>query len=198
MTVAVLNNQKIIDLCMQEYGDVETLFDVAQAAEKSITDELTGLYELELPELETKALAKSISTVLKKDYNKPASEDDSTGASDILASLISDVALTVKDRTLTPVFNNQRLIDLCMQEYGDVEKLFDVALLVEKGITDELAGVEELQMPVLSLSQGSKSVSLLLKQMFNNPASADDNATDITLPPGGIGFMQIENTFIVS
>ncbi len=199
MSVKVLSDQKLVDLCMQEYGDASFLFEAAQGVGKSITDELDAIVELELPVLTTSALGKSIMQVLQKPFNNPASADD---ASEDQLSLISSISIDatayLPNPLLTRVYNNQRLIDLCMQEYGDVEKLFEVAIATGKKITDELDGVENLQMPVLTFSNNSKSISQLLRKSFNNPASADDNEVDIYLPPGGIGYMKLENTFIVS
>lgn len=96
------------------------------------------------------------------------------------------------------LLSDQKLVDLCMQEYGDPSLLFDVALSLGKSITDELVGIEELELPVLSTSAQGKSIRQVLQKPYNNPASADGAAEDITLPPGGIGFMQIGNNFIAS
>ncbi len=91
------------------------------------------------------------------------------------------------------VLNNQRLIDLCMQEYGDPALLFDLALGVDKSITDELEAVFELEMPVLETTATGKSISQVLKKILNNPASADDSFHIPTIPPSGIGYMRIKN-----
>lgn len=96
------------------------------------------------------------------------------------------------------VLSDQKLVDLCMQEYGDPSFLFDVALSVGKSITDELAGVAELDLPLLATTALGKSIMQVLQKPFNNPASADGTPDDFALPPGGIGFMQIENNFITS
>lgn len=96
------------------------------------------------------------------------------------------------------VLSDQKLVDLCMQEYGDPSLLFEAALAVDKSITDELDGITELELPLLTTTALGKSIKLVLQKPFNNPASADGNAEDIMLPPGGIGFMQIGNNFIVS
>lgn len=99
---------------------------------------------------------------------------------------------------ITKVLIDQRLVDLCMQEYGDPSTLFETAQALGKSITDELVDIIELDMPVLETSATGKSILQVLKKPFNNPASADDSAIDITLPPGGIGFMKITYDFSVS
>lgn len=104
------------------------------------------------------------------------------------------------------VLNNQRLIDLCMQEYGTPDKLFEAAQAVGLSVTDELDGINELDMPVLDFTAFEKAISTVLKKPLNIPASADDDAIDYQLPPGGIGYMKIKrinvapahNDFIVS
>lgn len=91
------------------------------------------------------------------------------------------------------VLNNQRLVDLCMQEYGDAAFLFEAAAFVGKSITDDLVDVFSLDLQVLDTTASGKSISVVLKKIYNIPASADDNAINFFLPPGGIGYMKIIN-----
>lgn len=93
------------------------------------------------------------------------------------------------------VLPSQRMIDIAMQELGDVEKLFDIALLNGKSVTeDTAAGISLL---VDDYDKSKRSIVQVLRRKGFEPASANDLQFP-PLPPGGIGFMQIGTTFKVS
>lgn len=94
------------------------------------------------------------------------------------------------------VKHNQRLIDIALQELGDTERVFELAQLNGISITDELQPGTVLQVPTADNSK--TGIVRVLTQGGKAPASADNETEDPILPPGGIGFMQLENNFIVS
>jgi len=85
----------------------------------------------------------------------------------------------------------QTLLDLTIQETGDLGRLFDLAILNQVSPTSDLTvgGTYYSPLPVNPL----KLVVLILQKV--HPATG---IRDIDLPLGGIGFMQIQNSFIVN
>lgn len=92
------------------------------------------------------------------------------------------------------VLNDQTMTDITIQEYGTLDKLFDLARGIGKGITDDLVPGEVLEVPVLVVTPGADKARRKLKLPENKPASRWDGSVRLT----GIDFMQIENDFIVS
>jgi hypothetical protein len=91
--------------------------------------------------------------------------------------------------------DRQRLIDLAMQETGDVSRVFEICELNDMGLTDEIeAGVSIL---VPDFAADKRRAVALFSDKSIAPASADEE-TNGTARPGGIGYMQIGNDFIVS
>jgi hypothetical protein len=86
---------------------------------------------------------------------------------------------------------NQRFIDIAMQELGDVERIFELALLNDISITKEIEPGTMIAVPEFDKSKRG------VVQVFSNssiwPASADTNLVKPSLPPGGIGFMKIRD-----
>jgi hypothetical protein len=93
------------------------------------------------------------------------------------------------------VIDKQTMIDIPMQEYGAIDKLFIMAQALNKSITADLMPGELLIIPVVQLNAKEASISYLLKKAINVVASGE-------LKPGinrrGIGYMKIGATFIVS
>ena len=91
---------------------------------------------------------------------------------------------------------NQRLIDIAIQDLGDIERVYEICLLNNLPITYEVPAGMQLLVPDFDVTK--RRIVNLFSNKSLAPASADDNNDFLNLPPGGIGFMQIENTFIVS
>jgi len=98
-------------------------------------------------------------------------------------------------KTVTTL-DNQALIDIAMQELGDVERVNEIMLLNDLPLTANLTAGTILFVPDFNLTK-RRVVNLFSKKSLA-PASLDDEDDLIRLPPGGIGFMQIGNSFIVS
>ncbi len=97
-----------------------------------------------------------------------------------------------------PVLYNQRIVDLTMQQHGNVEYMFDVALAVGRGITDnDIEAGLVFEIPAVDNTASERSISAVLRKFNNRPASAD-NGLNIIAPPGGIGYMEVGRNFIVS
>lgn len=104
--------------------------------------------------------------------------------------IIVDVAAKKLSDTVKPIAY-QTPVDIAMQEAGSTEGLFDFALMNGIAITDDLiAGNAYIKPDVLNSR---------IKTVFNDRLKpACGNIKQVFIKPGGIGFMQIENTFIVS
>ena len=83
-----------------------------------------------------------------------------------------------------------------MQELGDVERVYEICLLNNLSITADLKAGMQLKVPDFDLTK--RRIVNLFSNTSQAPASANDNDDFVGLPPGGIGLMQIGNTFIVS
>lgn len=100
--------------------------------------------------------------------------------------------------------DDQRLVDISIQELGDIERLFELAVLNDVSPTNELPADTALLVPDYDKSKRG------IVQIFSDPslwpASADSLVPIPNLPPGGIGYMKITdpdwqpqyNDFIVS
>jgi len=77
MKIVVLNNQTLLDIAIQEYGTIESVFELAIANDLSITDELATGTILLIPEFSTLTnepiiTNKEILNYYKKNKIKPA------------------------------------------------------------------------------------------------------------------------------
>jgi len=89
------------------------------------------------------------------------------------------------------VLAQQTLLDICLQNAGEIDGLFDCASANGMGITDDLVSGSEVTGPAAD-PQNQGIVSLFVG---SPPASG----TTVSQALGaGIGFMQIQNNFIVS
>lgn len=93
-----------------------------------------------------------------------------------------------------PILPGQTLIDIAVQELGDASRVFELAVLNELGITDELAIGSVLVIPEAAIDKRS------LVQMFNErflaPASADVTG-DVISRDSGIDYDAIEIDFMI-
>lgn len=93
------------------------------------------------------------------------------------------------------VAHNQTLADMALQGSGQLDVLVQLALLNGMGITDRL--VPGQVVAAIAPLPPKRITALRLQLPDNLPASGDDFTGEATLP-GGIGFMQVGNNFIVS
>ena len=93
------------------------------------------------------------------------------------------------------LLDNQRIIDIAMQELGDVERIFEIAILNGKSITDDFITGDVLVLPDFDSAQ-TGTISIL-KTGGLQPASSYDELLS-AIPPGGVGFMDVQGSFIVS
>ena len=94
------------------------------------------------------------------------------------------------------VRNNQTLLDVAVQECGNVESAFEIAERNDLALTDELQTGQTLDIPVTTPS--SETVAQDLAAEGVKPATAP-SPEDIEMAPyGGIGYMGIEVDFVVS
>lgn len=94
------------------------------------------------------------------------------------------------------VLDNQRLIDISMQELGDVERLVELAALNGVSMTEELVAGSTIQIP--DYEAAKVTTVKTFSDTSKAPASATESDHFPKVPPGGIGYMQIGGNFIVS
>jgi hypothetical protein len=91
------------------------------------------------------------------------------------------------------VLNGQTMLDIALQELGDVERASEVAVLNDRPITDDLVAGEELSVPAYDTSK--RTLVQMLSARGFRPRSGTNPFTQTT--GGGIDFWEIENDFIV-
>lgn len=197
--IQVRPQQQAVDISMQEYGSIASMFDIALLNGVSITDELAAGFVLQLPTL---PINKGVVAILKRPGNIPASDD--VADLDFFTAGAAFVLQPAEEKKLRAL-PMQTMIDIALQEVGDVEDLFRLAALNGKSITERLIAGELLQTGIIDNSALAKGIAQVLQKIMNKPASDDTAFTTPTLPPGGIGFMRIRdidliapNDFIVS
>jgi len=225
-TNKILPNETLADSAIRVYGTMAGIFAMALATGISITDEPDVDTQLSCPDIQVNTAklvlkAKSTTAVIKALPNQTfidaVSDNYKTLEGLFAAAVDTEIGITddvaVGDQLNFPpisgsskikiVFNRivpqvvtalsqQTLIDIAMQESGTAEALFQLALLNGVAITDNIVGVSMEKGAILN----SRIVAMF---KINKPAS--DTATPLPvagLPPGGIGYMQIESSFIVS
>ena len=93
--------------------------------------------------------------------------------------------------SIVKIKNGQTLADITLQVTGDIERWFEVALLNDASITDDLVPGVSVVCP--DVASNKRGIADIIEIESNNPASDDDEEV-----LGGIGHMQIEFDFIVS
>jgi hypothetical protein len=92
----------------------------------------------------------------------------------------------------------QTLPDILIQELGDMERLFEVALLNEMSVTDELAAGDFILVPESENSK--KNIVKIFSDPANKPASGstEGGAGDWLNVLEGIDYWAIQYDFIIS
>lgn len=94
------------------------------------------------------------------------------------------------------VLHNQHLMDFALQHTGSFENSFPIALLNGKSVTDSLGAGEILGIPEKIIKDDVLLNYYTQKQV--EPATAITQSQIDELEANGIGYMIIEETFIVS
>jgi len=89
------------------------------------------------------------------------------------------------------VYFLQNLLDICLEGAGEIDGLFDCAMLNSLSITDDLAPGQTVLGPLPSVGK------LPIVNLFKTSPPASGFTEDQAMP-GGIGFMKIGSTFKVS
>lgn len=90
------------------------------------------------------------------------------------------------------VLAGQNILDICMQHAGSITAMIDVCNENDINPTDELTPGQILRIPTVI----DKNVVDRFADNIHKPATG--STANIQATPGGIGYMEIENTFIVS
>lgn len=188
--------QTAIDIAMQHCGDVSLLFDLCLLNDISLTGDIAPLETLALPEFGPDA-----GKIVKLFANTgliPASyfnvEDEV-----LEVDSVRDFDLIIQDEAETDVArvnDMQAFIDFAIQDLADVERVFELCLLNDLPLTELLVQGSIINLPVVEPGK-ERQVAYFKNRVIISRDEEDENG-GIQLPPGGIGFMQIESTFIVS
>lgn len=98
----------------------------------------------------------------------------------------------------TVVLDCQSLLDLAIQELGDISGIFDLAEKANVSLTDELAAGQEIELP---LQLSDKQIAGYYASRRITPATAitiSSTSGDGNLLMEGVEFWGIEYDFIVS
>ena len=91
------------------------------------------------------------------------------------------------------VLHNQNLFDVSIQENGNVLTVFELALLNGKSITDNIEPQDKLEVNNSDLKFVELVDFLAAKEQIVATGSVDT----LKLQPTGIGYMIVENNFII-
>ena len=87
--------------------------------------------------------------------------------------------------------SGQTLLDICIESAGEIDGLFLCAVNNGMGITDDLIPGQS------AFGLSAATAKSAIAALFNNLPPASGITLEQALP-GGIGFMQIQQNFIVS
>ncbi len=91
------------------------------------------------------------------------------------------------------VLHNQNLFDISIQENGNVQTVFELALLNEISITENIQPAQKIEVVKSDLL-----VPELVDYFINRQQKVATGSVDtLEIRPTGIGYMIIENNFIV-
>jgi hypothetical protein len=95
------------------------------------------------------------------------------------------------------VHHNQSLFDIAIQVYGTVAAAYDLALLNNISLTDDLEAGQQLLLT--DKDYGLKENVQFYKQSNHRPATAWNPATSVYQPrPEGISYWAVNVDFVVS
>lgn len=130
-----LNGQSLIDIAIQTSGSVEAAFDIAIAKGLSVTDNVDAGIEID----SVNVIDKTIVDYFTMKNLKPAT--DLTQSALIIAGAVDTFVSTPKNYKSVSVVKalaNQTILDIAIQECGDVIAGFDFATQNGLSITDDL------------------------------------------------------------
>jgi len=190
--------QTLIDITLQELGDVERVFEVAALNGKAITDTVSAGDLIIVPELD--ASKRKLVKLFSDPFNKPASSTGFIAPEDYWnfpkvdkVTLASFVPIGQKK---VFVEEGQTVIDIVLQELGDAERIFEVAKLNGLGITDELAPGSYLLVP--TYNQDKREIVRVFSDPSNKPASRRRISDIEVVLQQGIDYWAVNMDFIVS
>lgn len=96
------------------------------------------------------------------------------------------------------VISNQSILDIAIQELGNVDAAFDLALYNDISITEVLVPGQELKIPTSEFIKTDVFNYFFGKQRKIATSQTFPSQGDLSPNVGGIGYMEIEETFIVS
>lgn len=159
-----LNGQSLLDLAIQIAGSIEAAFDIAIAKGLSVTDTLDAGVEIDSIEVVNKMI---VDYCTQKNLH-PAT--DLTQTALIIAGSVDTLVPTpqnYKSASIVKALANQTVLDLAVQECGNVTAAIDFALKNGLSITDDLiAGNDYKKTDVVSAK-----IALYFTQRNLHPAT---------------------------
>lgn len=132
-TLTIKSNQTQLDITIQAYGSMESLFDLLLANDLSLTEDMVTGNEIEIVESE-----KNQPTITKYFFEKkilPATKSDNESFGINASGFVSFNQITEKDLLS---LSYQSHLDIAIQENGTIESLIKIALSNDFSITDYL------------------------------------------------------------
>ena len=193
--IKIGEGQVLVDVAMQHCGDLDGLFELCMLNDISLTDEIDVATVLVTPEpgIEAAELVQLFSRLnLIPASDQPEIDDV------LVVDSVRDFVLMIdvkEQKGLALVNNLQCFIDFAIQELADVERVFELCILNDLPLTEMLLQGTDIRVPDYELSKKRQVLFFKNKMIVSRD---DDDGLPGTLPPGGIGFMQVAASFMAS
>lgn len=131
-TVTIKPHQTQLDLAVQEYGTMEALFSLLEANDESVTSVLGVGKKLVTPEAETDS---DVLTYYKANTIEVATAFDQTVTGSIQGIIYTTPPPKIDE---TECLKNQTLLDIAIQETGNIDSLIELCEANDVSITNAI------------------------------------------------------------
>ncbi|MEI8087096.1 MAG: hypothetical protein WCG93_12880 [Paludibacter sp.] len=184
----VLQGQTIFDIAVQSSGSAEAAYELALLNGVGLTDDLITGGDLIHAGIVSAEIAAYYASKQLMPATLMAQIIEGTLPVVLVGSLVS-----IENNTLK-VLSGQTFFDLALQSSGNVEAAFELALLNELIVSDDLNAGHELTMTAIV----NKQIANYYTNKNIKPATYITATTVLPENEGGIEFWAIETEFLVS
>jgi hypothetical protein len=188
----VLEGQTLIDIAIQHCGSADAVYDISVLNGLSVTDELVPGTALILPNVVNAEI------VIYYDNKGLCSATALVAQAELVLSVVDTFIsiAPVAKKGVCIVLDNQDLLDVAVEYCGSADAAYDIALLNDLTVTDDLTPGIELKLP----SVVNKKIASYYKTKGLEPATGITMNSENPLPVSleGIGYWAIETDFIIS
>ena len=190
--IKALHRQTLTDIATQYLGSADAAYDIAVLNGLSVTDDIVPGTELIMPAIVN---AEIVSYYVNKGI-QPATA--LVAQAELIQSIVDTFVIIqpVQSKHVAIVLEGQNLVDIATQYCGSGDVAYDIALLNDLSVTDELEAGSELSLPAIT----NKKIAEYYKNKGLQPATGYTMNSVNPLPTGleGIGNWAIETEFIIS